>query len=79
MQITADLIAQLGMGAIFLYLFLRKDEDLKNNNQKVLDAFTSSTASNVKLNETLEANTKAIEQNTLLTQKVWEVLAVKEK
>lgn len=76
-----SLIAQIGISGIFLWIAWQlykdnketvktKDEELKQLNQKVLDAFNAHTEASTKLKESLE-------DNNTLTQKMFEVIISK--
>lgn len=90
MQLSPDIlvpaVTQLGIGGIFLYLFIKKDKQLeevtsrkdlqiKNKNDKVLEAFNANTQSMGDIKNAVENNTKATE---MLSQRIYDII-VKEK
>ena len=74
MDVPTELLAQLGMGAIFLYLFLRKDTQLKELNDNVLSSYERNTKSYTELAESIKNNTEATKQTTNITNEIWRQL-----
>lgn len=74
-------IGNLGVGAIFLWLYLEERKDKKavhkhkdELNGKVLTAFENNAKTSEKLNGTIKENIKVTKQSHTLTEKVFEEL-----
>lgn len=74
LDLIATAISQLGVGGIFVYLYLRKDNQQKEMTDKVLEAFKENTKVQEGVRGSIVNNTKAIEGLNDLTQKVYEEL-----
>lgn len=90
MELSPDIlipaITQLGIGGIFLYLFIKKDRQLeeitgkkdsqmKEKNDQVLRAFEANTETMSNVKNALENNTKATET---LSQRIYDVIVKRE-
>lgn len=84
-DLIATAIAQLGIGGIFAWLFIRKDREKdelsKRKDQEKSDLVTQLITSyneNTKVQEgvksSIEANTQAIRDHKTLTEKIYEEL-----
>lgn len=67
-------IAQVGIGGIFLWLYLKKDKAHDNLQEKLLDSFTKQTEVNAELSNVISNNTKVAEKTLTVTEKVHEEL-----
>lgn len=73
-EIIATAITQLGVAGIFVWLYIRKDDDQKKMTSKLIESYTENTKVQEGLKNSLDNNTKVLEENKSLTQKIHEEL-----
>lgn len=76
-QIVAPVLSQLGLSAVFLWLFVRKDKTLDEKNQQVLEAFKENTKVQAELMGAIRANTEVTNKNVTVTDKIYDALISK--
>lgn len=70
----ANIIGQLGIAGIFLWLFAKKDKDKDALVDRLIDSYNQNTKIQEGVKSSLENNTKAIENQSSMTQKIYEQL-----
>lgn len=84
-NLIASALAQLGVGGIFAWLFIRKDkekDDLAKRKDaektelvnKLIESYNENTKVQEGVKSSLEANTQVIRDNKTLTEKIYEEL-----
>jgi len=78
LEVIASAVAQLGVAGIFVWLFIKKDNDNKELQNRVLDSFNANTKVQEGVKNAVENNTQAIRQVSELTTKLYEEIIRKE-
>jgi len=76
-ELVATAIANLGVGGIFAWLYIRKDKDKDDLVKKLLDSYNENTRVQSDVKNAIKNNTQTIREQKTLTQKIYEELIKK--
>jgi len=77
MDVLVTAVAQIGIGSIFVWLYINKDRQHQCLQDKVLEVFERQTTMNGELKNVIEKNTEVADRTLVVTEKVYEELLTK--
>lgn len=73
-QTLLTLFGQLGIGGIFLWLYIRKDNKMDEKNDKLLEAYKQNSSAMKDLTDAIKKNSEVSDRNLEATDKIYNLL-----
>jgi hypothetical protein len=75
-EVLITAIAQIGIGGIFVWLYINKDRQHQELQDKVLEVFNKQTEMNGELKSVIQKNTEVSDKTLTLTEQVYKELLI---